>query len=161
MNDKELITDIDVPITLKYTYTAGHSGARYLHHMKKGKIVGQRCPSCSNVYVPPRGCCAKCGVVTEEEVDISGEAAIISFTIVHLPIPGSSVEPPFVVAEILFDGADITTLHLVSDVPNEEVRIGMRVEPVWKNKEEWDCSSENILYFKPLNEPDMDIDNLF
>ncbi len=157
MNDKEPITGINIPITLKYTYTAGDAAAKFLRHMKNGSIVGQKCPSCANVYVSPRGCCAKCGVVPKEEVELSGNGTIISFTIVHLPIPGSAVEPPFVVAEILLDGADITTMHLVSEIPNDKVRIGMRIEPVWKEKEKWDYSFENILYFKPINEPDIDI----
>jgi uncharacterized OB-fold protein len=160
MSQKEMITTINVPITLKYNYTAGHSSARFLRHMKKGRIVGQKCHSCSNVYVPPRGCCAKCGVVLKEEIILSGNGTITSFTIVHLPIPGSPVEPPFVVAEILLDGADITTLHLVSEVPNEEVRIGMRITPVWKEEEKWGYSFENIMYFKPIDEPDVDITKL-
>lgn len=113
MSGGEMITGIEVPIQLKYNYTAGDSTARFLRHLKNGKIVGQRCPSCSNVYVPPRGCCAKCGVITEEEVEISGKGTIRYFTIVHLPAPGSPIKPPFVAAEILLDGADIPTSHLV------------------------------------------------
>lgn len=160
MSDAEMITGIEVPISLKYNYTAGHSSARFLRHLKNGKIVGQRCPSCFNVYVPPRGCCAKCGVVTEEEVELSGKGTIRYFTIVHIPIPGSTVKPPFVIAHILLDGADFETPHLVSGVPLEEIRMGMRVEPVWKKEEEWTYSFENIAYFKPNNEPDVDVETL-
>lgn len=36
----------------------------------------------------------------------------------------------------------------------------MRVEPVWKKKKDWGYSLENILYFKPTNEPDVDIEKL-
>lgn len=160
MNEDKMITDIEVPISLRYNYTAGYSSARFLRHLKNGKIVGQRCPSCSNVYVPPRGCCSKCGVVTEEEVELSGKGTIRYFTIVHLPIHGSSVIPPFLIAHILLDGADFETPHLVSEVPNEEVRMGMRVEPVWKKEEDWSYSFENILYFKPTGEPDVDVESL-
>lgn len=160
MSEKEMITDIEMPMTLSYNYTAGDSTARFLRHMKKGKIVGQRCPSCSNVYVPPRGCCAICGVVTKDEVRLSGKATIVSFTIVHIPIPDSPINPPFVAAEMLLDGSDITTLHLVSEVENEKVEIGMRVGPVWKDKDQWEYSFENIMYFKPIDEPNVDIDKI-
>ena len=51
-------------------------------------------------------------------------------------------------------------MHLISEVPNEEVRIGMRVEPVWKRKEEWGYSFENIYYFRPNGEPDVEVEGL-
>ena len=158
MDDREMVTGINVPINLKYCYTAGYSTDRFLRQMKEGRIVGQRCPSCTKIYVPPRGCCPKCGVVTEEEVEVSTKGTVEAFTIVHIPIAGSPVEAPFVAANILLDGADIGILHLVSEVPNDQVRVGMRVEAVWKPREEWDYTMENILYFRPIDEPDVDID---
>jgi len=36
--------------------------------------------------------------------------------------------------------------------------MGMRVEAHWKPSEEWTESVSNILYFKPLDEPDADFD---
>lgn len=150
MNEREMITGIEVPISFKYSYTAGSTGARFLMKMKEGKIVGQRCPSCSNVYMPPRGCCAKCGVVTEEEVELPHTGVIESFTIVHLPIPGSPIEPPIIAANIIIDGADIAFIHLLSEVDHDKVHIGMRVEAVWKPQSEWDYSFENIAWFRPI-----------
>ena len=94
MSEKVTITGIEVPISLKYNYTAGSTSARFLRHLKNGRIVGQRCPSCSNVYVPPYGCCSKCGVVTEEEVEVSGRGTIASFTIVHIAIHGTLCSHP-------------------------------------------------------------------
>ena len=153
MSEREMITGIEVPISFKYRYTAGATTARFLEKLKEGKIVGQRCPSCSNVYVPPRGCCAKCGVVTEEEVELPPTGVIESFTIVHLPIPGSPIEPPIISANIVLDGADIACMHLVSEVDLEDVDIGMRVEAVWRPEEEWDYTFENIAWFRPIQEP--------
>ena len=158
MNDREMVTGINVPINLKYCYTAGQSTARFLREVKRGRIVGQRCPSCTKIYVPPRGCCTKCGVVTQEEVEVSSKGTVVAFTIVHIPIANSPVQPPFVAAQILLDGADIDFLHLMSEVPNDQVRIGMRVEAVWKPREEWDYTLENILYFRPIDEPDVKIE---
>ncbi len=150
MNEREMVTGIEVPISFKYNYTAGFTGARFLMHIKEGRLVGQRCPSCSNVYMPPRGCCAKCGIVTEEEVELPPTGVIESFTIVHLSIPGSPIEPPIIAANIILDGADIAFIHLLSEVDLEKVHIGMRVEAVWKPQEEWDYTFENIAWFKPV-----------
>ncbi|MCG3170221.1 MAG: hypothetical protein CALGDGBN_01760 [Pseudomonadales bacterium] len=147
---REPVTGIEVPINLKYEFTAGAALARFLSSIREGRIVGQRCPGCSSVYVPPRGSCSRCGIATEEEVEVSDRGVIESFTIVHIPLPGNPVKPPFIAANILLDGTDMACLHLVSEVPTERVVVGMRVQAVWKPREEWGYTFENIAWFKPV-----------
>ena len=74
---------------------------------------------------------------------------IESFTIVHIPIPGNPIKPPFIAANIRLDGTDMACLHLVSEIPLDQVRNGLRVQAVWKPREEWSYTFENIAYFKP------------
>ena len=157
---QDMITDIKTPVYLQYNFTAGKSPARFLSQIKQGILTGQRCPSCNNVYCPPRGSCAACGVATEEEVVLSGKATVESFTIVAIPIPGNSIKPPFVIANLVADGANISFIHLMSDCVNEEVHMGQRVEAVWKPQEEWGYAMDNIKYFKPVDEPDMAIEDI-
>ena len=45
-----------------------------------------------------------------------------------------------------------------SGIPADEVRMGMRVKAVWKPREEWTFSLENIDHFEPADEPDADYD---
>lgn len=54
--------------------------------------------------------------------------------------------------------ADIPFLHLVSDVDAHQVRMGMRVEAVWKPRERWGLGIDNIEYFRPTGEPDANYD---
>ena len=158
MSDRqETITDIKVPIVHKYNFTAGAAPARFLSQIKKGVLTGQRCPICSNVYCPPRGSCASCGIATEEEVVLSDKATVESFTIVAIPIPNNPIKPPYIIANLVADGANISFIHLMSECVNEEVHMGQRVQAVWKRKEEWDYAMDNIRYFKPIDEPDVPI----
>ena len=83
--EQEMITGMEAPIYLKYRFTAGEATARYMSAVKQGRLVGQRCPSCKNVYIPPRGSCAACGVATEEEVALADKCTVESFTIVYIP----------------------------------------------------------------------------
>ena len=155
---KNVIDAIDVPIYLKYNFTAGLAPARFLSQVKRGVLTGQRCPKCDNVYVPPRGSCPACGVATEAEVVLGNKATVQSFTIVFIPIPGNPIKPPYIVANLVPDGANISFIHLMSECVNEEVRIGQRVIAVWKPKDEWDFAMDNIRYFKPLDEPDVPVE---
>ncbi len=157
MSEEVLIEGIETPISLRYNYKPGRATERFLRGLKEGKLYAQRCPQCRNVIVPPRGACARCGVATDEEVELPAKGTITTFTIVHIPIPGSDIKPPFVVASILLDGADIPFFHLLDDVKVSDVRMGMRIEAVWRPKEEWDYSLENIRHFRPIDEPDVDV----
>ena len=112
------------------------------------------------VYVPPRGSCPRDGIPTSEEVTLTDRGCVESFTVVHIPIPGNPIEPPFVSAMIRLDGANISFLHLIQEIPVEEIRIGMRVEAVWKPQGEWTTSLENIKWFKPTGEPDIKPESL-
>lgn len=156
-DEQEMITDIEVPIYLKYNFTAGTAPARFLTQVKKGVLTGQRCPKCEQVYVPPRGSCPACGVATVEEVEVSDKATVQSFTIVAIPIPNNPIKPPYIIANLVADGANISFIHLMSECVNEEVHIGQRVKAVWKPEEEWDFAMDNIRYFKPLDEPDVPV----
>tara|TARA_R110002049_G_scaffold15304_5_gene62742 strand:- start:1867 stop:2382 length:516 start_codon:yes stop_codon:yes gene_type:complete len=158
--EQDAVTVINAPVYLKYNFTAGKAPARFLSQIKKGVLTGQRCPKCSAVYVPPRGSCALCGVPTEEEVQLSDKATVESFTIVSIPIPGNPIEPPFVVANLVLDGSNISLIHLLSECVNEDVHIGQRVQGVWNPESEWDYSMNNIRYFKPIDEPDVPVEKI-
>ena len=149
--EQDVITGIEVPIYLKYNFTAGAAAARFLAQVKRGKLTGQRCPGCQQVYIPPRGSCPACGVPTEEEVEVADKATVESFTIVTIPIPNNPIQPPYVIANLVVDGANISFLHLISECVNEDVHIGQRVQAVWKPEAEWDYAMDNIRYFKPID----------
>lgn len=159
-DEQDVITGIKVPIYLKYNFTAGAAPARFLTQIKKGVLTGQRCPKCSAVFAPPRGSCAACGVATEEEVVLTGKATVQSFTIVSIPIPNNPIQPPYIIANLVLDGANVSFIHLLSECVNEDIHIGQRVQGVWKPKEEWNYAMDNIRYFKPIDEADVPFDRI-
>ena len=149
------IETIVTPIGLDYEYTAGAASSVFLHGLKQGHLIGQACSECGKVYVPPRGACPRCGVPTEGRVRVKDTGTVETFTVVHIPIPGSELKPPFVSAIIKLDGADQTTMHLVGGCDPREVRVGMRVKASWKPEAEWEYSFANIRWFEPSGEPDV------
>lgn len=142
------------PSRLEYRYTAGIAASRFLRGMAEGRIMGQRCPSCRKVYVPPRGSCSVCAVPTEEEVELSNRGTITTFCIVNIPSQGLTFPVPYVCADILLDGADVPFMHIIQECPTEDVRMGMRVEAVWEEPDKLQPSVESIRYFRPSGEPD-------
>ncbi len=146
---------IVTPVNVEYVYSPGKAATRYLQGLKQGKFLGQASDSSGLVYIPPRGACPRDGVPTSREVEVSGKGTVVTLTIVRVPSANITVDLPYCTANILLDGADISFTGLLQECPLEDVRIGMRVEAVWVDSSEWDYSSENIKYFRPIDEPDL------
>jgi uncharacterized protein len=152
------ITGIVSPVRLAYDYAASPEESKFFRGLAEGRILGQRCPTCHKVYVPPRGACPVDGVPTTDEVELTDRGTVTTFCIVNVPFLGQKITPPYVSAYVLLDGADIAFLHLILDIDAADVRMGMRVEAVWKPREEWGTTIENISHFRPTGEPDADYD---
>lgn len=150
------VTGIVTPVSLDYVYATSPEESAFYRGLAEGKILGQRCPACHKVYVPPRSACPVDGVATTDEVELSSRGTVTTFCIVNVPFLGQRITPPYVSAYVLLDGADIALLHLILEIPAEEVRMGMRVEAVWKPRDEWGTTIENISHFRPTGEPDAD-----
>ncbi len=150
------VTGITSPVRLAYDYAASPEESKFYRGLAEGRILGQRCPRCHTVYVPPRGACPVDGVPTTDEVELPDKGTVTTFCIVNVPFMGQKITPPYVSAYVLLDGADIAFLHLVLEAQADEVRMGMRVEAVWRPREEWGTTIENISHFRPTGEPDAD-----
>jgi uncharacterized protein len=150
----EPVTMMTAPVRLHYEHTTSPGESSFLRGLADGKLLGQRCPACGKVYVPPRGTCPTDGVPTAEQIELPDHGIVTTFCVVNVPYPGQRVTPPYVAAAVLLDGADIPFQHLILGCDPGEVRMGMRVRAAWKPREQWGTTMENIDHFRPTGEPD-------
>jgi len=155
----EPIEIVTTPVSLTVQHAASPQETTYLLGLEQGKLIGQRCPVCSKVYIPPRGACPVDGVPTSENVELPDRGIVTTFCVVNVPFMGQKIKPPYVAAYVLLDGADIALMHLILECDAADVRMGMRVEAVWRPREEWVPGLQNIEYFRPTGEPDADYDS--
>ncbi|HXW34571.1 MAG TPA: Zn-ribbon domain-containing OB-fold protein [Acidimicrobiales bacterium] len=148
------VTTLATPIKIDYSYTAGLAQSRYLHGLSQGKFIGERCPKCRKVYVPSRGSCPTDGVPTEEEVVLGNAGTVTTFCVVNVAFAGQQIEVPYICAQVLLDGANLSFMALIQELPANQVRMGMRVEALWKSPEEWGPTMDSVKYFRPNGEPE-------
>ncbi|MEV6710498.1 OB-fold domain-containing protein [Lentzea sp. NPDC051208] len=153
------VTMVTTPVNLHYTHSASPTEDPFLRGLMEGRLIAQRCPVCEKVYFPPRPACPVDGVPTTDQIELSDHGTITTYCVVNVPFLGQRIPPPYVSAYVLLDGADIPFLHLLLGVAPEDVRMGMRVEAVWKPREEWGPTMQNIDHFKPSGEPDAPFDS--
>jgi uncharacterized OB-fold protein len=136
-------------IYIPNTYSAGAVGSRFLIALRdKKRIMGTRCATCNRVYVPARSICKDCYGQLDELVEVSDKGTLLTYTVCNQPNPVQPVESPVVYGIIQLDGADTGFVHMLGEIDPEQIRIGMRVQAVFK--EEREASILDIKYFKPL-----------
>ncbi len=95
-------------------------------------MAGVRCENCNTAYFPKRSVCPKCrrkGKIVQ--MKFSGKGKVYSFTEVTAPPEGFEDQVPYILAIIELDeGAKLT--GQVVDVRKEDVKIGTRVERVFR-----------------------------
>ena len=148
------------PVRLLYDWTATSAQAEFLDAIQEGRLLGEHCPVCQNVYCPPSGSCARCGVETTERLDVADKGTVVTFCIVRVPSQNIEVKLPYCAANIMLDGSNMPFIGLLQEVEAEDVHVGMRVEAVWAPKSEWGPTFENIRYFRPNDEPDIPVESL-
>src|SRR5262245_38197035 len=145
---------VDANVYLPYHYVAGDHKARYLRALKDKRILGSKCSKTGKVFVPPLLNSPESFAPCEELVELPHRGTVTTFCIVNIPVIGRNLEIPYVAASVALDGADVSIFALIQECKAEDVRMGMRVEAVWKPDGEREGSHEDIQYFRPTGEPD-------
>ena len=157
-DDRDPVTMLVTPISLEIQHTASHPESAYLRALQEGKLLGARTGTDGKLYFPAREADPATGLALDNYVELPDKGTVTTFAIINIPFAGQRIKPPYVAAYVVLDGADIPFLHLITDVDAAEVRMGMRVEAVWRPREEWGLGIDNISHFRPTGEPDADYD---
>jgi len=154
IQDGKVLSVKDKP-NLKYAWDNGVAIGRYLAELKEGRIIGKRCHSCKRVLVPPRLFCELCWRPTDEWTYVQDTGTILTFVISHVNWDASRVKKGqrhHTPAVIELDGAgkDQAIMHLIDDIDPKDIKIGQKVQAVWKKPEERTGAITDIKYFKVI-----------
>jgi uncharacterized protein len=160
LGDVEAVQRVTIPASMRYDYSPGLTQTRFLRALEQKRLIGERTPGATDVYVSHRGVDPVTGLPTTEEVELGPNATITAFCVVHIGFGVNAPPTPFVSALFLPDGAAVSLYGTVGEVSHDQVRIGMRVEPVWVDDADLTTSMENIRYWRPIDEPDVPAEQL-
>jgi len=88
----------------------------------------------------------------DDWVELADTGVVNTFSLCYVTWDMRRVKEPQIPAVIEIDGAakGAGIMHLLGGVDPEDVKIGMRVQAVWKPPEEREGAITDILYFKPI-----------
>jgi len=156
-------------VSLTYREPLPPSTVRFGEALIAGRILGQKCPQCGRVFMPPKDFCPLDVIMLgpEHDVEVADRGLVTGFTIIT-PVRyyGQTKTEPFIYASVLLDGADSTLGGQdITGLPVEQLRMGMRVQAVWKAQADrdwegmttrgWGSVGGSIESFTPTGEPDV------
>ncbi len=142
-----------------YAWDTGVGIGTYLAGLKRGVILGGHCSTCRKTVVPPRTVCEWCYRPMSEYVQVKDTGTVNTFSLCYVTWDVQRIKEPEIPAVIMLDGASALSetstvmggiMHLLGEVKPDEVKIGMRVQAVWKPENEREGAITDILYFKPI-----------
>jgi len=154
---REELLSIEFPMELEYQWAAGPNLQRFFEELKEGTIIGNRCPQCKRILIPPVNVCGRCHVEMGDVVKLSPKGTVISYNFVVDPLFDSALGAmrpvPYTSVAIVLDGNPTATFsHILDESDPHKVTVGMRVEAVFKPPSERKGLISDIIHFRPLSD---------
>ena len=138
-------------IRMPYKWAAGETSSYFLTQLRDhSRIWGSRCSACQMTFIPPRKNCPRCVTTDTTWVELPPRGVLQTYTVIHFSEPLlQPFEPPYIYGVVKLDGADTGLTHFLGEVEPGELHSGMRMEAVFKKKEERCGRITDLLYFRP------------
>ena len=163
---EEPVTMMDYNASITYSTPVPVNMIRSEQATAQGRFLGLQCPTCGRTYTGGRGYCPvdSVALTDEHEVDLPQTGVVTNYTIITpVQYPGQTETDPFARVHVLLDGTDVVLgYQALLEVPNDQVRIGLRVSAVWaSDAERRDASGgmgreAGLVGWMPTGEPDVD-----
>ena len=156
---QEELIYLDMTLKLPFKWAAGELLGEWLTELKNsGKIYANKCPECGRHYCPPARVCTRDHTQCEPKekwIEAGPKGTVVTFFVSEqsflVPTTGKMLEVPFSVGIVLLDGAPVSLQHKLEETDPQKIKPGMRVEAVFKPKEQRTGSISDIVHFKTIN----------
>ena len=148
MSEKLIIANKGM-VRAEFSFWVGRYMDKFYDALEKKKLIGNKCPKCGDVFVPPRKICGKCNVtipLDENWVDLPDTGTLKNFTTTFYKVNERGtrkVKKPQIIGLVNIDRSNTAFLNKILDMAPEEVKIGMKLKIDWNEKTKGDPSDIN------------------
>ncbi|MBY9003698.1 MAG: Zn-ribbon domain-containing OB-fold protein [Candidatus Lokiarchaeota archaeon] len=145
MSEEKVIVANKGLVRADFAFWVGQYLDKFYDGLENKKIMGNKCPKCGDVFVPPRKICGKCNVVIpldENWVDLPETGTLMNFTITPYRINDrtSRKAKDWTIGMIQIDGSNTSVVYRLLNMEPEDIKIGMKVKIEWNEKTKGDPS---------------------
>lgn len=99
----------------------------FIDYLENGKVMATKCKDCGLVFFPPRSDCYQCLTSNMDWYEVSGSGKLVTYSKLEYAPIGFQDDVPYRIA--LLDYGDYKVFgRIASDVPEEEIKIGMELK---------------------------------
>ena len=130
-------------VRAEFSFWVGRYIDKLYDAFQNKKIIGNQCPKCGKVFLPPRKVCV-CNETIELEknwVDLPDTGILQNFTITPYRVndrSGRKGKKSQIIGMIKIDGSDTAIIYRILNMQPDEVKIGMKVQVDWEENPKGD-----------------------
>ena len=140
MSEEKIVVANKGLVRAQFEFWVGLYLDKFYDALENKKIIGNKCPKCGKVFVPPRKVCGECNTIIpleENWVDLPDTGTLKNFTITHYKVNDRGVrkvKKPQIIGMINIDGSDTHIVYRLLNIEPEDLKIGMKVKIEWEEK---------------------------
>jgi len=133
-------------VRAEFAFWVGQYMDKFFDALENKKLIGNKCPKCNDVFVPPRKICGKCNItipLDQNWIDLPETGIIKNYTITPYKIndrASRKVKKSQIIGMIQIDGSNTCIIYRLLDIDPEDIKIGMKVKVEWEEKTNGDPS---------------------
>ena len=134
------VTTLATPIRLDFDFTPGRRPVPVPPRPRTGQVHGPALPEVRQGLRARRGARARPTACPPPRTwSLANVGTVTTYCVVNVPFAGQSIEIPYICAQVLLDGANLSFMGLIQEIPTDQIRMGMRVEAVWVEPDQLDA----------------------
>ena len=123
-----------------YNFWIGRYMDKFYDGLETKQILGNRCPTCNKVFVPPRKVCGACFNTMDlydNWIELKDTGTLQNFTTTSFTISevGKKKTPEAtLIGMVQFDGSDTAVIYPLLNLQEKDLTIGMKLQVVWNDE---------------------------
>jgi len=124
-------------VRAEFNFWVGKYMDKFYDGLQEKKLVGNKCPKCSKVFLPPRkicGACIKEIPIDQNWVDLPDTGVLVNYTFTPYAVNQRGVrkrKKPLIIGMVKIDGSDTAMVYRLLNIKPEEIKTGMKVKIEW------------------------------
>ena len=145
MSEDKVIVSNQGMVRADFNFWVGRYLDKFFDNLENKKLVGNKCPKCDDVFVPPRKICGKCNMVIpleENWVDLPDTGTLLNYTMTPYRVNDRTHRKTkdLLLGMVQIDGSNTSIVYRLLNLDPSDVNIGMKVKLEWANKTKGDPS---------------------
>ncbi len=123
-----------------YNFWVGKYMDKFYDGLESKQVLGNKCPTCNQVFVPPRKVCGSCFKTIDLDnnwIELKDTGTLLNFTTTSIAISEAGkkeLPDEIIIGMVQFDRSDTAVVYPLLDTQEKDLTIGMKVQVVWNDE---------------------------